>query len=181
MCQALRRGRDRLRHRSAANRMRSRATIPWTNYRIDSIADGYNAYFGDASDARLWRAFDLGGRKFGVMTAFSIVGARDWIPSFLALYPDLQRLWVARTTTRLRGSTSSVSKRWSRPRNLTGLRRPKRCLPPSESHLTPSPLGRSGSERGSRAPWPRDEGATEIVGEGAGRLRLRCFTRTRAM
>ncbi|MBZ9856371.1 cation:proton antiporter [Mesorhizobium sp. CA13] len=63
----------------------------------DAIADGYNASFGDASDARLWRAFDLGGRQFSVMTASSIAAARDWIPSSLALYPDLHRLWVTRT------------------------------------------------------------------------------------
>ncbi|MBZ9942384.1 cation:proton antiporter [Mesorhizobium sp. BR1-1-13] len=53
----------------------------------DAIADGYNASFGDASDARLWRAFDLGGRQFSVMTASSIAAARDWTPSSLALYP----------------------------------------------------------------------------------------------
>jgi CPA2 family monovalent cation:H+ antiporter-2 len=62
-----------------------------------AVADGYNASFGDASDARLWRAFDLGSRKFGVVTASSIAAARDWLPSSLALYPDLHRLWVART------------------------------------------------------------------------------------
>jgi len=62
-----------------------------------AVGDGYNASFGDASDARLWRAFDLGGRKFSVMTASSITDARNWIPSSLALYPDLHRLWVAHT------------------------------------------------------------------------------------
>lgn len=63
----------------------------------DAVADGYHASFGDASDARLWRALDLGGRKFSVMTASSIVAARDWMSSSLALYPDLHRLWVAQT------------------------------------------------------------------------------------
>jgi Kef-type K+ transport system membrane component KefB/voltage-gated potassium channel Kch len=63
----------------------------------DAVADGYNASFGDASDARLWRALDLGGRKFSVMTASSIAAARDWMSSSLALYPDLHRLWVAQT------------------------------------------------------------------------------------
>lgn len=62
-----------------------------------AVADGYNASFGDASDARLWRAFDLGGRQFSVMTASSIADAREWIPSSLALYPDVHRLWVAGT------------------------------------------------------------------------------------
>jgi CPA2 family monovalent cation:H+ antiporter-2 len=63
----------------------------------DAVADGYNVSFGDASDARLWRALDLGGRKFSVMTASSIAAARDWMSSSLALYPDLHRLWVAQT------------------------------------------------------------------------------------
>ncbi len=62
-----------------------------------AVADGYNASFGDASDARLWRAFDLGGRRFSVMTASSIDGAREWMPASLALYPDLQRVWIAQT------------------------------------------------------------------------------------
>jgi len=62
-----------------------------------AVADGYNASFGDASDARLWRAVDLGGRRFSVMTAASIEAARDWMPSSLALFPDLHRLWVTRT------------------------------------------------------------------------------------
>lgn len=62
-----------------------------------AVADGYNASFGDASDTRLWRAIDLGGRKFSVMTASQIAAARDWIPSSLELYPDLHRLWVTRT------------------------------------------------------------------------------------
>ncbi|SBV32306.1 Sodium/hydrogen exchanger [uncultured Sphingopyxis sp.] len=63
----------------------------------DAVADGYNASFGDASDARLWRAVDLGGRRFSVMTASSIAAARDWFPASLALFPDLHRLWVAGT------------------------------------------------------------------------------------
>jgi CPA2 family monovalent cation:H+ antiporter-2 len=62
-----------------------------------AVADGYNASFGDASDARLWRALDLDSRKFSVMTASSIANAMDWIPASLALYPDLHRLWVAGT------------------------------------------------------------------------------------
>jgi voltage-gated potassium channel Kch len=61
------------------------------------VADGYNVSFGDASDAKLWRALDLGGRQFSVMTAASIVAARDWIRSSLALFPNLHRLWVTRT------------------------------------------------------------------------------------
>ena len=60
-----------------------------------AVADGYNASFGDASDARLWRALDLGGRRFSVMTASSIAAARDWARSSLAVYPDLHRLWLA--------------------------------------------------------------------------------------
>lgn len=62
-----------------------------------AVADGYNASFGDASDARIWRALDLGDREFSVMTAASIEAARDWMPSSLALFPGLHRLWVART------------------------------------------------------------------------------------
>lgn len=62
-----------------------------------AIADGYNASFGDVSDARLWRALDLDGRQFSVVTASSIAAARDWFPSSLALYPNLHRLWVTGT------------------------------------------------------------------------------------
>lgn len=62
-----------------------------------AVADGYNASFGDAADARLWRALDLGGRRFSVMTASSILAARDWMPASLALYPDLHRVWIAQT------------------------------------------------------------------------------------
>jgi CPA2 family monovalent cation:H+ antiporter-2 len=62
-----------------------------------AVADGYNASFGDAADSRLWRALDLGGRQFSVMTASAIDAARDWMPASLALYPDLHRLWVAQT------------------------------------------------------------------------------------
>ena len=62
-----------------------------------AVADGYNASFGDVSDARLWRALDLGGREFSVMTAGSIEAAQDWMPSSLALFPRLHRLWVTRT------------------------------------------------------------------------------------
>jgi CPA2 family monovalent cation:H+ antiporter-2 len=62
-----------------------------------AVADGYNASFGDVSDAKLWRALDLGGREFSVMTAASIEAARDWMPSSVALFPNLHRLWVTRT------------------------------------------------------------------------------------
>ncbi|WP_019831848.1 cation:proton antiporter domain-containing protein [Sphingomonas sp. PR090111-T3T-6A] len=62
-----------------------------------AVADGYNASFGDAADARLWRALDLGGRQFSVMTDASIEAARDWMPSSLALFPNLHRLWVTET------------------------------------------------------------------------------------
>lgn len=62
-----------------------------------AVADGYNASFGDASDTRLWRALDLSGRQFSVMTAASIAAAREWMPSSLALYPNLHRLWVTDT------------------------------------------------------------------------------------
>lgn len=62
-----------------------------------AVADGYHASFGDASDTRLWRAVDLEGRQFSVMTASSIEAARDWMASSLALYPNLHRLWVTRT------------------------------------------------------------------------------------
>jgi CPA2 family monovalent cation:H+ antiporter-2 len=60
-----------------------------------AVADGYNAFFGDASDTRLWRVFDLEGRRYSVMTAASIEAAEDWIPFARAMFPKLHRLWVA--------------------------------------------------------------------------------------
>ena len=60
-----------------------------------AVADGYNAFFGDAADARLWRVFDLEARRFSVMTGASLAAAQDWIPSARAMFPKLQRLWVA--------------------------------------------------------------------------------------
>lgn len=62
-----------------------------------AIADGYNASFGDAGDTRLWRVFDIEGRKYSVMTAASLHAAQDWIPSARAMFPKLLRLWVARS------------------------------------------------------------------------------------
>ena len=62
-----------------------------------AVADGYNAVFGDAADARIWRALDVAGRKYSVMTAASLQAAQDWIPSARAMFPKLHRLWVART------------------------------------------------------------------------------------
>jgi CPA2 family monovalent cation:H+ antiporter-2 len=62
-----------------------------------AVADGYNAFFGDAADTRLWRVFDLEGRKYSVMTAASVQAAQDWIPTARAMFPQLHRLWVART------------------------------------------------------------------------------------
>ena len=60
-----------------------------------AVADGYNAFFGDAADARLWRVLDAAGRRFSVMTAASLEAAQDWIPSARAMFPKLHRLWVA--------------------------------------------------------------------------------------
>jgi CPA2 family monovalent cation:H+ antiporter-2 len=60
-----------------------------------AVADGYNAFFGDAADTRLWRVFDLEGRTYSVMTAASLEAAEDWIPSARAMFPKLHRLWVA--------------------------------------------------------------------------------------
>ena len=62
-----------------------------------AVADGYNAFFGDAADTRLWRVFDVEGRKYSVMTAASLQAAQDWIPAALAMFPNLHRLWVAGT------------------------------------------------------------------------------------
>jgi CPA2 family monovalent cation:H+ antiporter-2 len=62
-----------------------------------AVADGYNAFFGDVADARLWRVFDLEGRRYSVMTAPSLAAAEDWLPSARAMFPNLQRLWVARS------------------------------------------------------------------------------------
>jgi CPA2 family monovalent cation:H+ antiporter-2 len=62
-----------------------------------AVADGYNAFFGDAADTRLWRVFDLEGRKYSVMTAASVQAAHDWIPTARVMFPKLHRLWVART------------------------------------------------------------------------------------
>ena len=60
-----------------------------------AVADGYNAFFGDAADTRLWRVFDLEGRRYSVMTSASIAAAEDWIPFARAMFPKLHRLWVA--------------------------------------------------------------------------------------
>ena len=60
-----------------------------------AVADGYNAFFGDAADTRIWRVLDAAGRKFSVMTAASLEAAQDWIPSARAMFPKLHRLWVA--------------------------------------------------------------------------------------
>jgi CPA2 family monovalent cation:H+ antiporter-2 len=62
-----------------------------------AVADGYNAFFGDAADTRLWRVFDLEGRKYSVMTAASVQAAQDWIPTARVMFPKLHRLWVTRT------------------------------------------------------------------------------------
>jgi CPA2 family monovalent cation:H+ antiporter-2 len=62
-----------------------------------AVADGYNAFFGDAADTRLWRVFDIEGRRYSVMTAASIDAAEDWIPTARAMFPKLHRLWVARS------------------------------------------------------------------------------------
>ena len=62
-----------------------------------AVADGYHAFFGDASDSRLWRMLDVGGRRFSIMTAASIAAAEDWLPSARMMFPNLYRLWVART------------------------------------------------------------------------------------
>ena len=62
-----------------------------------AVADGYNAFFGDAADTRLWRVFDVAGRKYSVMTAASLAAAQDWLPSAHAMFPKLHRLWVARS------------------------------------------------------------------------------------
>ncbi|HYX19937.1 MAG TPA: cation:proton antiporter [Thermoanaerobaculia bacterium] len=62
-----------------------------------AVADGYNAFFGDVADARLWRVFDLEGRRYSVMTAASLEAAQDWVPSARAMFPKLHRLWVARS------------------------------------------------------------------------------------
>lgn len=60
-----------------------------------AVADGYNAFFGDVADARLWRALDVAGRKYSVMTSASLQAAEDWLPSARAMFPRLHRLWVA--------------------------------------------------------------------------------------
>ena len=62
-----------------------------------AVADGYNAFFGDAADTRLWRIFDLAGRKYSVMTAASVEAAEDWIPAARVMFPKLHRLWVAKS------------------------------------------------------------------------------------
>jgi CPA2 family monovalent cation:H+ antiporter-2 len=62
-----------------------------------AVADGYNAFFGDAGDTRLWRVFDIQGRSYSVMTSASVQAAEDWLPSARAMFPKLHRLWVARS------------------------------------------------------------------------------------
>ena len=60
-----------------------------------AVADGYNAFFGDAADARMWRALDVEDRKYSVMTASSLQAAEDWLPSARAMFPKVSRLWIA--------------------------------------------------------------------------------------
>jgi CPA2 family monovalent cation:H+ antiporter-2 len=60
-----------------------------------AVADGYNAFFGDAADSRIWRVLDVAGRKYSVMTAASLEAAQDWIPFAQSMFPKLHRLWVA--------------------------------------------------------------------------------------
>jgi CPA2 family monovalent cation:H+ antiporter-2 len=62
-----------------------------------AVADGYNAFFGDAGDTRLWRVFDIQRRSYSVMTSASVQAAEDWLPSARAMFPKLHRLWVARS------------------------------------------------------------------------------------
>jgi len=62
-----------------------------------AVADGYNAFFGDAGDTRLWRVFNMEARKYSVMTSASVQAAEDWLPSARAMFPMLHRLWVARS------------------------------------------------------------------------------------
>lgn len=62
-----------------------------------AVADGYNAFFGDAADTRLWRVFDIEERSYSVMTAASLDAAEDWLPAARAMFPKLHRLWVARS------------------------------------------------------------------------------------
>jgi CPA2 family monovalent cation:H+ antiporter-2 len=62
-----------------------------------AVADGYNAFFGDAADTRMWRVLDIEERKYSVMTAASLDAAQDWIPTARAMFPQIHRLWVAQS------------------------------------------------------------------------------------
>lgn len=62
-----------------------------------AVADGYRATFADATDARIWRVMDLEGRRFSVMTAATLVAARDWLPASQGIYPNVRRVWITST------------------------------------------------------------------------------------
>lgn len=72
----------------------------------NAVADGYNAFHGDASDARIWRSMDLAERRWSIMTAATPEAAGDWLPASQALFPDVARLWVAATEEQQRDIAS---------------------------------------------------------------------------
>lgn len=61
-----------------------------------AIADGYNAGFGDATDARLWPTVSLNERKLSVLTAPDYELLSATITIIKASYPQLKRFAFAR-------------------------------------------------------------------------------------
>jgi CPA2 family monovalent cation:H+ antiporter-2 len=62
-----------------------------------AIADGYNAVFGDATDARLWSSISLGERKLSVLTAPDYELLSATVSIIKAYYSQLKRFAFARS------------------------------------------------------------------------------------
>lgn len=67
------------------------------------VADGYQVYFGDWSDARLWRALDLPHRRCTVVTALSFEVVNEMQAAAGAIFPGARLLLV--TTDASSGET----------------------------------------------------------------------------
>ncbi|MDB5575887.1 MAG: Sodium/hydrogen exchanger [Bradyrhizobium sp.] len=71
----------------------------------EAIADGYDVYYGDADDARFWRAVDMDSRKISVSTAARAETAEALEPLARTLFPSARHVAVVGdevTATRLR-------------------------------------------------------------------------------
>ena len=61
----------------------------------NGLADGYQLHFGDASDPRLYQAFEMKSRRFSVTTIPGGVVERDWHSTREAFFPGVRHLVVA--------------------------------------------------------------------------------------